>query len=132
IIKRDRRELNEVIKRVSSTADDARKSLEKLAQEDATLNLKNKGLPPGEMATRESAAKAKGKELLHASGADFEFKLLLTQAEALGYAERLALVAAENEPRPGHAKVFANISSQLKARHQEVLILLRSPAVPAR
>ncbi len=132
IIKRDRRELHDVIKKISSTADEARKSLEKLAREDSTLSLQSKALPPGETATRESESKARGKELLHASGADLEFKLLLTQAEALAYAEHLATVAAEREPRPDHAKIFTEISSQMKARHKDVVDLLRAPPPSAK
>jgi len=126
IIKRDRRELHDVIKKVAATADASRKSLEKLAQEDATLNLKTMALPPGEKATRESESKARAKELLHASGAEFEFKLLLAQAEALAYATHLAKVAAENESSPERAKVFAEISAQMNARHQDVVNLLHA------
>ena len=124
IIKPDRRELHDVIKNVSSTADAARKSIERLAREDTTLNLKASVLPPGEKATRESESKARAKELLRASGAEFEFKLLLTQAEALAYATHLAKVAAENESSPDRAKVFAEISGQMEARHRDVVNLL--------
>jgi hypothetical protein len=131
IVKRDRHELHEVISKISSTADQARKKLEALAREDATLNLKVPALPPGEKQTRESESKARAKELLHSSGADFEFKLLLAQAEALAYAEHLAKVAAQNEPRPEGAKVFSNISAQMGRLHSDVLALLRSPP-PAR
>ena len=124
IIKRDRRELHDVIKNISATANAARKSIEKLAREDATLDLKASALPAGEKATRESTSKARAKELLQASGAEFEFKLLLTQAEALGYATHLAKVAAENESSPERAKAFAEISAQMQARHRDVLNLL--------
>jgi hypothetical protein len=126
LIKRERRELHDVIRNISSTADAARKRLEKLAAEDATLTLKASALPPGEAATRASESKARGSELLHASGADFEFKLLLTQSEALAYAVHLAKVAAENESSPERARVFAEISAELNARHKEVVNLLRS------
>src|SRR4051812_33842545 len=54
IIKRDRRELHEVIKNISTTADSVHKQLAKMANEDATLNLKASALPPGEKATRDS------------------------------------------------------------------------------
>ena len=127
IIKRDRRELHDVIKSVSTTADAAHKQLEKLSREDATLNLKTSALPPGEKATRESESKERARELLKASGADFEFKLLLTQAEALAYATHLAKVAAENESTPVRAKLFSDISAHLRARHQDVIRLLQTP-----
>jgi hypothetical protein len=128
IIKRDRRELHQVIKSVASTSDAARKALEKFARGDNTLNLKDTALPPGEKAARAAEAKTRQGELLHASGADLEFKLLLTQAEALAYAEHLAKVAAQNEPVPDRAKVFTTISEQMNALHQQVISLLRSGA----
>jgi hypothetical protein len=127
IIKRDRRELHDVIKSVSTTADAVHKQLEKLSREDTTLNLKTSALPPGEKATRDSESKERARELLKASGADFEFKLLLTQAEALAYATHLAKVAAENEAAPSRAKLFSDISTQLRARHQDVINLLQAP-----
>jgi hypothetical protein len=127
IIKRDRRELHDVIKSVSTTADAAHKQLEKLSGEDATLNLKTSALPPGDKATRESESKERAHELLKSSGADFEFKLLLTQAEALAYATHLAKVASENESMPGRAKLLSDISAQLRARHQDVIRLLQVP-----
>lgn len=126
IIKRDRRELHDVIKNVSSTSGAARKTLEQLAKTDPTLNLKSTALPPGERAARESESKARAKELLHASGADLEFKLLLTQAEALAYAEHLARVAARNESLPEHARTFSTISEQMNGLHASVVSLLRS------
>jgi hypothetical protein len=124
IIKRDRPELGNVIKEIAATAGAAHHRLEKLAREDPTLNLKDTALPPGEKATRDAIAKKRAGELLRASGADFELKLLLTQAEALGYAEALAKVAAENEPSPERAKVFTAIGRQMSALHGKVLALL--------
>ncbi len=125
IIKRERRELRDVIKKVSVTAGAVHERLEKLAREDRTLSLKHTALPPGEQATREAESKARGNELLHSSGADFEFKLLLTQAEALGYAQYLALVAAQSEPSPAARQAFLQMSEQMKAVHGEVIALLR-------
>ena len=125
IIKRDREELHRAIKDVSKTADTAHKTLERLAKEDASLDLKRTALPPGEKATREAEGKTRAGELLRASGADFEFKLLLTQTEALGYAENLAKVAAVNDARPEHAAVFREIGAEMHRLHGEVLALLR-------
>jgi hypothetical protein len=127
IIKRERRELHQVIKEVATTATAVRKRIEKLAQEDPSLNLKDIALPPGEKAARAAESKTRAMELLHASGADFEFKLLLTQAEALAYAVHLAKVAAENETDPERAKEFATISSEMNTLHAKVIGLLHSP-----
>lgn len=126
IIKRDRDELHRVIKRIAVGAQADRKALDRLAKQDPTLDLKNTALPAGEKAARASESKARTEELLHASGAAFEFALLLTQTEALGYAEHLAKVAAQNEPQPERASAFAEISGHLKQLHGEVLVLLRT------
>jgi hypothetical protein len=127
LIKRERRELHDVIKRVAETCGVARERLEQLAREDRTLNLKDTALPPGEKATRDAESKARAKQLLHASGADLEFELLLSQAEALGYAQYLALVAARNETTPARRETFLNISDLMKILHGEVTALLREP-----
>jgi hypothetical protein len=132
IIKRDRHELHEVISRIASTANEARKGLENLARNDPTLNLKGAALPPGEQQARESESKARAHELLHSSGADYEFKLLLAQAEALAYAEHLAKVAAEHEPDRQQLKVFAEISARMSYLHGQVVALMRSPPTSSR
>jgi len=129
IIKRDREELHRVIKRISTNAAAGRKTLERMAADDASLDLKKMALPSGEKATREAIGKTKTGELLRASGADFEFKLLLTQTEALNYGEHLAKVAAANEPKAEHAKIFREISTEMKRRSDEVRALMRSGTV---
>jgi hypothetical protein len=124
IIKRDREELHRVIKDISKTAAAAHGRLERFAKEDSQFNLKDTALPPGETATRDAESKARAKEILRASGADFEFKLLLSQAEALAYAEHLASVAAQNESNSKHADAFREISAEMQRLHGQVLELL--------
>jgi hypothetical protein len=126
IIKRERDELHRVVQSISSNADASQKALARLAKEDISLDLKRTELPPGEKAVREAMSKRKGGELLHASGADFEFKLLLTQVEALAYAEQLAQVAALNESDPARSQVFTEIATQMHRLHSEALHLLRT------
>jgi hypothetical protein len=126
IIKRDRDELNRLIKEISAFALEGVKKLDHLAKEDAALNLRARELPPGEQAARDSIAKARAGELLRASGDDFEFRLLLTQAEALGYAVHLAKIVALHEPNPEHAKIFSDLSREMERLHGDVLKLMRS------
>lgn len=130
IIKRDRDELDRVIKHVASVSGDAHKKLAQLAREDSSLDLNDTALPPGEKATRDSESKARGSELVHASGDDLEFKLLLTQAEALAYATHLAKVAALNEPHPQRAREFSAVRDQMQQLHDEVIALLKARRVP--
>jgi hypothetical protein len=131
IIKRDRDELHALIKNISATCGDASKTLARLADAEPGLNLHVMNLPPGEVAAREAESKSKEKELLHASGADFEFKLLLTQAEALNYGWHLAQVAAENSAVPEQSREFAAIREELHHLYERTLALLQENA-PAR
>src|SRR5687768_10339406 len=110
IIKRDRAELNSLIKEISAVALGGVKKLEQLEKADTSFNLRSMDLPPGERATRQSIAKARTGELLRASGPDFEFRLLLTQSEALSYGTHLAKVVAANEPNAEHARAFSELS----------------------
>ena len=126
LIKRERDELHRVVKSISSSADATHKTLARLAKEDTSLDLKHTDLPPGETATRAAMSKQKGGELLRASGADFEFKLLLTQVESLAYAEQLARVAALNESNPTRAQVFTDIATHMNQLRKEALSLLRT------
>jgi hypothetical protein len=127
IIKRDRDELHRLIKDISATAASGVKKLEELAGRDSTLQLKLTEVPAGEQAARMSIAKARTGELLRASGADFEFRLLLSQAEALSYGEHLAKVIAANETTPDRAKLFSDLSAQMQRLHGEVLKMLGAP-----
>src|ERR1700744_2924986 len=85
LIKRNSAELGYLIKSISETSKDASKQLEQLAQSDPTLNLQALKLPTGEVAARKAIAKTKEHELLSSSGENFQFQLLLTQADALSY-----------------------------------------------
>ena len=127
LIKRESVELNRLVKEISAVAGQVADDLKVLAKLNPGLHLTATGLPPGERATRTSIAKVKQHLLLHSSGAEFEFQILLTQAEALGYATHLALVIAENEPQPARAQEFSALSARLKALHEQVLAMLRAP-----
>jgi hypothetical protein len=94
LVKREREELNTLVKSISKAAGDAHKQLEVFGKADSSLNLKANGLPREEVAARESISKAKAKELLTGKGKNFELSLLLSQNEALTYAEHLALTLA--------------------------------------
>jgi|SRR5678816_2507741 hypothetical protein len=124
IIKRERLELKEVVKAISQTAGEAHKQLEKFGKADPTLNLKDKGLPTGETAARESISKAKAKELLTDKGKDFELKLLLSQNEALTYGEHLASTAAQKETEPQLRRFLQTLARDLgQLRHRVAAIL---------
>jgi hypothetical protein len=127
IIKSDREQLHSLIKAISTTTGDAAKQMDQLAKNDATLNLHAIELPAGEKATRDAIAKTKEKELLFSSGENFEFTLLLTQADALSYGWHLAKIAAENSSQPEQIHEFDSLSVAMQDLYKQVVALMRSP-----
>ena len=128
IIKKGRKELQELIKSISTTAGDGAKQLEALAKGDPTLNLHATELPPGEAATRKAIAKTNEHELLHTSGPDLEFNLLLTQSKALSYGSHLAGVAEQNSTSPEQVQEFKTLGGTMDNLYKQVIALMRSPA----
>ena len=125
IIKRESPELNRLIKSISETAGRGADRLKALAKKNPGHYLAATALPPGETATRESIAKVKQHLLLHSSGGEFEFQLLLTQAQALNYGSHLAKVAAANEPQPAVARELSALSARLNDLLEQVLAMMR-------
>ena len=125
IIKHDSRELHRLVKEISEAAGNGAKLLKSMAKKDPRPEPVALDLPLGEQATRDAIAKTKKHLLLHSKDAEFEFQLLLTQAEALSYGIHLAQVAAENEPQPARAREFSNLSAQLNRLYEQVLVMLR-------
>jgi hypothetical protein len=126
IVKNAGKEVTVLIKLISATAAANEKELEQLAGNDPGLNLKAMSLPPGETAARAAIAKSKEYDLLFSSGANFEFNLLMTQAEAQNYGWHMAKVAAENSPRPQEAMTFKVISEAMKHLYEQTVAQMRS------
>ncbi|HEY5298728.1 MAG TPA: hypothetical protein VIK59_12480 [Verrucomicrobiae bacterium] len=118
--------LGQLIKAISKSAGDGEKQLAAMAKNDSALNLHALELPAGEKATRAAIAKTREHELLFSSGENFEFTLLLTQAEALSYGSHLAKIAAENCPPPVEAREFHAFDVALNDLFQQVLARMRS------
>ena len=129
IIKRDNTELHDLIKRISSVAGVAIRSFDEMAKADPTMDLQLIDLPRGEVAARGAESRATAKELLHSSGNDFQFKLLLTQAQALGYAHHLAAAAAANEANAQRRTQLMQLSRRLEGLHGDVIRLLQRTVV---
>jgi hypothetical protein len=126
IIKSVTPELVQLIQSISEAAGDGVKSLEAMAKADPGLRLHRLGLPAGEAAARESSGRTAQHVLLRASGKDFEFHLLLTQVQALGYGTQLAKVASANETNPEYARQFTALGNQLDNLYQLVTDQLRT------
>jgi len=114
-----------LVKLIAAAAETNEKELEQLARQDPALNLQALKLPAGERATRDAIAKSKEYDLLFSSGANFEFNLLLTQAEAQNYGWHLAKVAAENSADPQEVKTFATISETMKHLYEQTVDEMR-------
>ena len=126
IIKHASPAVKQLIKNISATAGADVKTLESFAKKETAPNWERLGLPSGEKAVRQAMSKTKEHELLHTSGKEFEFLLLLTQAEALSYGTHLARIAAENAPDPGRADQLFVIDKELDRLHADTLALLRA------
>jgi hypothetical protein len=126
IIKHGSRELSGLITAISTASAEGAKRLKGLADVDPKLDLKLLGLPPGEKASREAIGKTDEYDLLFSSGVDFEFTLLLTQAQALNYGSHLAKVAAENTADPREKDAFLTISRTLDQLLTQVKAMMRS------
>jgi hypothetical protein len=121
IIKSNSEELGHLIKAISEAATNDRKELDRLAKINPALNLRAIQLPQGEKATRDVVEKTEEHELLITSGREFEFNLLLTQAEALGYGWHLAKIAAETSSSPDKIQSFTTMSRGMETLYGRCL-----------
>lgn len=129
IIKQNSAELGMLIKSISTMTGSAADRLAQLAKADPTLNLHDLGLPAGEKATRDAIAKTKTHDLLLTSDKEFEFNLLLTQAQALSYGSHLAKVAADNSSQPDQIKAFQSFEVAMNNMYGQVVAMMRGVPV---
>ncbi len=125
LVKRESDPLEILVKEISSATGRHADILETMAKQDNSLNLSATLLPDGEAATRKRIAKTKQDQLLHSSGAEFEFALLLTQVEALSYGSHLAWVAADSSSNNHQAEQLRTISAELQQLHGKVIRQLK-------
>jgi hypothetical protein len=126
IIKKDKRALHDLIKEISSATGEEHKRLEKIGK-TAGINLEDEQLPPIETAARESISKEKAKQLLSAKGEDFQFRLLLTQNEALTYGRHLALALLHGETEPDRRAFLESVAKTLDDLQPRVFEILMHP-----
>jgi hypothetical protein len=114
-----------LVKLIAATALVNQTELTQLTNVDPGLNIKFLGLPPGETAARKAESKSEEYDLLFSAGANFEFNLLLTQAQAEGYGWHLAKVAAENSTLMSEKKTFTGISMEMQHLYEETVRQMR-------
>jgi hypothetical protein len=125
IIKHEPENFSQLVKSISKAADDGHKDLDELAKSDKSLDLKALQLPPGETAVRQAISKTQEHELLSSSGAKFRLDLLLTQTDAMSYAEHLAMVAGQNSANEQEQSKFQAMQNQYGQLYQQVVDAIR-------
>ncbi|MCX5659833.1 MAG: hypothetical protein NTW19_08940 [Planctomycetota bacterium] len=121
----------ELVKSIAQFCGQVKAKLDGFAKEDASLDLKAEGLPALEVQTRDAIGSTTSKQILFGTGKEFEFRLLMTQHEALNYITHLLRVLAKAEANEAR-KMYLNQAAQTSAAlHEKVLELMKGPYVGA-
>jgi len=129
IIKSPSPQVAELVKAIGQFARDAKSTLENLAKEDPAIALDAQGLPEVETQTREAIGSTTSRQILFHGGKDLEFRLLLTQHEALNYITHLAGALSGQDPRDNRKRYLAQLARQSDALHERVLAQLKAPYI---
>jgi hypothetical protein len=115
----------DIVKKIASTCDQARKELDLFHEKDRHLSFVMANLPEMEQKTRAAIQSTVTKQLLTSGGKMFEHRLLFTQAESMNYAAHLAAVLHDQENDPLRKQFLASLSQQCTAFHDQVVELLK-------
>jgi hypothetical protein len=130
-LKRERPGLKALLQEIAATNRVAYDSLQRFANAEPALNLKDTGLPAAEVAARKAISKFKEKAILSSKGKELEVQLLLDQNEALTYGSHLAGVIAQSEPDSHRREFLEQLAAALGSLQQRVLRMLSSGYTPA-
>lgn len=119
----------ETVKAIAQFCGQAKAKLEAFALEDPSLNLNNDGLPALEIKTRDAIGSTTTKQILFGTGKEFEFRLLMTQHEALNYIAHLAGVLAKAETNEARGTYLKEIAQKSASLHRNVMELMETPYV---
>jgi hypothetical protein len=98
--------------------------LGKLAKEGPSLDLDRQILPAMFIRTRQSVQAEQLKELLGATGKDFERRLLLSMSGPLNQGRHLATVMHEAEPNTERKAFWQQVREQFDDHYRRVMALL--------
>ncbi|HTB83726.1 MAG TPA: hypothetical protein VK742_08735 [Candidatus Sulfotelmatobacter sp.] len=115
-----------LLKDISATAKQYHSEIEAIAKQLPEYDVKNLALPPGEVAARKAESKTTEHAILHSHGADFEFEILLSQAQALDYGSHLAGLIAINETNSTRAGQFSALAQELNALYERTALLMKT------
>jgi hypothetical protein len=129
MIKNPDPQVDELIKAIGQFSRDAKDRLQAFAQEDPTLSFNNQGLPKVEIVTRTAISSATSKQIVFSGGKEFEFRILLTQHEALNYITHLADSLSKQETVQARKSYLAQLAEESNALHERVVAQLQAPYV---
>jgi hypothetical protein len=119
-------ETSRLLKDISAAAKEYHTKIQAFAEQLPDYDFKKLDLPPGEVAARKAESKTQEHAILHSHGADFEFNILLSQAQALDYGTHLARVIATNETDSTQAGQFSAFAEELNALFERTTLALKT------
>lgn len=129
IIKNPDAPVADLLKAIARFAVAAKARLEALSKEKPMIALQNQGLPLVEVSTREAISEATSKGIVFSGGKKFEFRILLTQHQALDYIAHLADALGKRELREDRKQFLEQLAKDARALHERVIALLETPYV---
>jgi hypothetical protein len=129
MIKNPDPQVEELLKAIGRFARDAKERLQDFANGEPPIDLDNDGLPELEKKTRTSISSATSKQVVFSGGEKFQFRILLTQHEALNYITHLSESLSRQEGIQTRKEYLDMLSKQSKALHDRVIALLQTSEV---
>lgn len=99
-----------LLKDISAAAKDATATITPLFAQEPVVSIDDTGLPIVETSTRNRITNVQTARLLLAGGS-FEVKMLLSQANAMGYARSLAASIADADPNKARSTIMAQLEN---------------------
>ena len=113
-----------IIREIALLCRTAVKQLEEFARADSTLRFDSPSVPAVEQATRDAIEGTVAKGLLGSWGESFEVKLLLSQADAIGYATHLAWTLAKFDVNPERRAYLDQLAGQFDRLYDRIVARL--------
>ncbi len=131
ILKKPAVPVAELLTAIGEFSRSAKSRLEEFARQDPSIVLDDHGLPEVEVRARASISADTSRQIVFSGGRDFEFRILLTQHEALNYISHLAGTLSEQDAVEVRKQYFAQIAVDAGALHDRVIAQLATPYLSA-
>jgi len=127
ILKNPEGSVAELLTAIGEFSRAAKAQLEHFAKRDPSIVLDDAGLPEVEVRTRASISADTSRQIVFSGGKNFEFRILLTQHEALNYISHLATTLSEQDTVEVRKEYFARLAVDAGALHDRVIAQLVTP-----